>query len=268
MTDAKRKTKQDKTILYSIIIPTYRECLNLSPLITRVFDALKISHLNSNTELIVIDDNSNDGSEQEIEKLAQNYPVRIIVRRKERGLSSAVLHGFNEAKGSLLLCMDADLQHPPEKVPEMLKCLQGDVEFVLGTRYGGKEFSVDKDWPLYRQVISKGARLLARPLTPLSDPMSGFFGITKEAYKRAKDVNEVGFKIALELYVKSGVRKHKEVPIVFGLRTAGESKLTGKVIVHYLRHLVLLFSFLYPMLPVIVVLLILVVLYVLYTIIF
>jgi dolichol-phosphate mannosyltransferase len=74
-------------------------------------------------------------------------------------------------------------------------------------------------------------------LTPLSDPMTGFFSMTKTAYKRAKDVSDLGFKICLELYVKSGIKKHAEVSIVFGVRTAGESKLTGKVILHYLTHL-------------------------------
>jgi len=78
----------------------------------------------------------------------------------------------------------------------------------------------------------------------------------------------LGFKIALELYVKAGIKKHEEVPILFGVRTAGESKLTGKVIVYYVRHLVALYSFLYPLLPLVVVLLILAVLYVIYTVIF
>eukprot|EP00294_Goniomonas_avonlea_P016965 CAMPEP_0114566850 /NCGR_PEP_ID=MMETSP0114-20121206/15132_1 /TAXON_ID=31324 /ORGANISM="Goniomonas sp, Strain m" /LENGTH=142 /DNA_ID=CAMNT_0001753329 /DNA_START=60 /DNA_END=485 /DNA_ORIENTATION=+ len=133
-------------------------------------------------ELIVVDDNSRDGSEEAVNELAKTYNVRIIVRTKERGLSSAVLRGFQEAKGDYLVCMDADLQHPPEKVPEMLAALEKH-EYALGTRYGDG-FNVDKDWPMYRQIMSQGARALARPLTPLSDPMSGFFGLRRSTFER------------------------------------------------------------------------------------
>jgi len=240
-------TKSTNKPIFSVIVPTYHEVSNISPLTTRLFKALQSVNLSEQTELIIVDDNSADGTEAEVERLGRDgYPIRIIVRKAERGLSGAVLRGFQEAQGEFLLCMDADLQHPPEKVPEMFACLQKNgVEYVLGTRYGGKEFSVDRDWPLYRQVISKGARMLARPLTPLSDPMSGFFGMKREVYESAKNVSALGFKIALEFYVKAKVKKHEEVPIVFGVRTAGESKLTGKVIVHYLRHLGQLYPVVY-----------------------
>lgn len=224
-------------IKYSIVVPAYKEGGNIKPLVERTFAALQKQKMDKQAEMIIVDDNSNDGSEDTVMALSKGgYNVRIIVRKTERGLSSAVLRGFDEAKGDYLLCMDADLQHPPEKVPEMFQSHKDDIEFVIGTRYG-KDSEVDKEWPFYRHVISKGARLLARPLTPLSDPMTGFFSITKAAYKRAKGVSDLGFKICLELYVKSGIKKHAEVSIVFGVRLAGESKLTGKVILHYLTHL-------------------------------
>ena len=179
------------------------------------------------------------------------YPnLRIIVRTNEKGLSSAVLRGFDEGLGEYIMCMDADLQHPPEDVPKMFQCLFKDksVEFVLGTRYGSGSMSVDSSWPLYRQVISKGARSLARPLTPLSDPMSGFFALPKTVYQRAllNQVNPIGFKIALELYTKAGVKKHAEHAFAFGVRLHGFSKLSGKVIIHYLKHLYDLYQFKYP----------------------
>jgi len=264
--EGKRKPKT-YDIEFSIIVPTYREVANIKPLTTRLFAALKSSGNNKvdKTELIIIDDNSNDGTEAQVQNLSSDgYPIQIFVRKTERGLSSAVLRGFQEAKGRYLLCMDADLQHPPEKVPEMLQLLQRpDIEFVIGTRYGGKEFSVDREWPLYRQIISKGARLIARPLTPLSDPMSGFFGIRRDVYERATNVSPLGFKIALELFTKARVKKHAEVPIIFGLRTAGESKLTGKVVVHYLRHLAQLYPFVYSwLIPFVIVAAILLVVFV------
>jgi dolichol-phosphate mannosyltransferase len=172
------------------------------------------------------------------------------VRTTERGLSSAVLRGFKESKGDILMCMDGDLQHPPESVADLIKTLEKGNEFVIGTRYGGGNLSVDKDWPMYRRVISQGARTLARLLTPLSDPMTGFFGITRPAYERAQKngINPIGFKIALEMYVKAGIKKHAEVPINFGVRLHGYSKLTGAVIINYLKHLRELYGFSIPML--------------------
>lgn len=233
----------------SVIVPTYKEGANVEPLTKRLFAALPASGpINKkNVELIFVDDNSRDGSEQTVNKLAQEgYPVRIIVRTTERGLSSAVIRGFNEGQGEYLMCMDADLQHPPESVPTLLNALAAkDTEFVLGSRYCG-EGGVDKDWPLYRRVISEGARMLSRPLTPLSDPMSGFFGIRRDVYKRGKDINPIGFKIALELYVKCGCTRLAEIPFLFGVRTAGESKLSGKVIVKYVEQLVSLYQYSFP----------------------
>uniref|UniRef100_A0A7S4NXC5 Dolichol-phosphate mannosyltransferase subunit 1 n=1 Tax=Paramoeba aestuarina TaxID=180227 RepID=A0A7S4NXC5_9EUKA len=229
-------------IEWSIVIPTYKEKDNLKELVTRVVRALAEEKKQSSTEIIIVDDNSQDGSVQVIESLQkEGYNVRIDVRTKERGLSSAVMHGFRQAKGVCLLCMDADLQHPPEKVPELLNAIDPKfssqpAEFVIGTRYAG-ENSIDKDWPVYRRVLSGGARVLARPLTPLSDPMTGFFGLRKDVLGRATNVNTLGFKISLELYVKCNVTKHAEVPIIFGVRQYGYSKLSSKVIVHYLQHL-------------------------------
>jgi len=236
-----------ETVVASIIVPCYKEGGNVIPLVEKVFSALDKSknYNRKNTELIFVDDNSNDGTVEKVKELSnKGYPVRVIVRKTERGLSSAVLEGFNQARGRYLLCMDGDLQHPPESVPSLLDVLYngGGKEFVIGTRYG-KGVGIDKDWPLYRRVISKTARLMARPLTPLSDPMTGFFGITKDAFNRSGGkVNKQGFKICLELYVKSAVRSHGEVPFNFGVRTEGQSKLTGKVIVHYIQQLGQLYS--------------------------
>lgn len=199
----------------TIVVPTYMEKENLKPLIQRVFAALKAKgYAEKSVELIVVDDNSRDGSAEVVAQMTkEGYNARIIVRTTERGLSSAVLRGFHDAAPTsrYLICMDADLQHPPEKVPELLKALVGGAPFVLGTRYAVGTV-VDKDWPLYRRVISSGARMLARPLTPLSDPMSGFFGMDAALFRRTEPtVNPVGFKIALELFVKSHCTSSVEV---------------------------------------------------------
>jgi dolichol-phosphate mannosyltransferase len=235
----------------SVIVPTYKEAGNVEDLTKRLFAALPVSgKLNkANVELIFVDDNSRDGSEEKINDLAQQgYNVRIMVRTTERGLSSAVIAGFSAAQGDLLLCMDADLQHPPEVVPNLLMALeQQQVEFVLGSRYAGEGGGVDKSWPLYRRVISEVARSLSRPLTPLSDPMSGFFGIRADVFKRGlKNVSPIGFKIGLELFVKCGCTSLAEVPFLFGVRSFGESKLSGKIIVKYIQQLSQLYWFRFP----------------------
>lgn len=245
-------------VVYSIVVPAYKEVDNVQPLIRQVFDALKKKDLYERTEMIIVDDNSRDGTEEKVKEMAQSgYPVQIIVRTTERGLSSAVLRGFREARGRVLCCMDADLQHPPESVPALLLAIDSSAApaptatvFAIGTRYGaGASGAIDPNWPLYRRIISNGARLLARPLTALSDPMTGFFVINRAVFAaHEKAVNPIGFKIAMELYVKCDVSRHAEVPIVFGVRTAGHSKLTSKVMIGYLRHLVELYSYRPPVL--------------------
>jgi cellulose synthase/poly-beta-1,6-N-acetylglucosamine synthase-like glycosyltransferase len=113
---AKTPTKavSDAPITHSIIVPAYKEKLNLRPLTTRIFTAFNDSESPipaENVEVIIVDDNSRDGSVEEVEVLRdEGYNIRIIVRTNERGLSSAVVRGFKEAKGDSMICMDADLQ--------------------------------------------------------------------------------------------------------------------------------------------------------------
>ena len=116
----------------SVIVPTYREVENLPVLVPAVADALGSvgSH-----EILVVDDYSQDGTEEACAVLARTYPLRLLVRRNERGLASAVLHGMRQARGSWLVVMDADLSHPPEAVPSLVAPLRaGKADFVLGSR--------------------------------------------------------------------------------------------------------------------------------------
>ncbi|KAF7329118.1 Dolichol-phosphate mannosyltransferase subunit 1 [Mycena kentingensis (nom. inval.)] len=230
----------DARIENTVVVPSYHEAENIPVLVTRIFEAVESPDA---TEVVVVDDNSQDGTDDAVEKLKdEGYNVVLITRVGENGLSSAVLRGFKEARGDKFVVMDADLQHPPEYVPELFKALTERTPFVMGTRYGPGG-GVDKDWPLLRRIISAGARSLARPLTSTSDPMSGFFGLTKDLYSQAASVNPVGFKIALELLLKTHVPDEgvAEVSYAFAKRTAGASKLSSKTIIKYVFHLAALY---------------------------
>ncbi len=227
----------------SVIVPTYREAANLVELTQRVFEALDAAGLCG--ELIFVDDDSRDGSEAIVSDLATTRPVRMHVRRGERGLSSAVIAGFGLARYDVLAVLDADLQHPPERLPDVVAPILADTaDFVIGSRYvtGGV---VAERWPWFRRLNSLMATWLARPLTHVRDPMSGFFGLHRRTWQQARDLNPIGYKIALELLVKSRCRCVIEIPISFNPRSAGESKLTFREQLRYLRHLVRLYWFRY-----------------------
>jgi len=220
----------------SVVVPTFREAGNLEPLCRRVQLALIAAGISY--EIIVIDDDSRDGSAEEIERIqAQGIEARILIRKGERGLSSAVLKGLREAKGDVLACMDADLSHPPEKLPDLVRPIQrGEADFAIGSRYviGG---STEQGWGLFRWINSRVATFLARPFTRATDPMSGFFALHRDRFASADALNPVGYKIGLELLVKCHCRTIKEVPLHFAKRTKGESKLTLREQWLYIKHI-------------------------------
>jgi dolichol-phosphate mannosyltransferase len=231
----------------SIVVPTYREAENIPTLVKRVFAAVGDAGIEA--EMIIVDDDSRDGTADVVATLADRYPVRLITRTDERGLSSAVLRGFSEASFDRFVVLDADLQHPPEIVPALLARLdEKPCDFVSATRYAGSGGIVE-DWPWHRRVTSLVAKWMARSLTPLSDPLSGCFALPRHVWERADRLNPIGYKIALELYVKGRCHDPGEVPIRFETRKAGESKLTGAVMWRYVRHLATLYSYRFPWLP-------------------
>ncbi len=224
----------------SIIVPAFHEAQNLAALTRRVFAAVDSAGIEA--ELIVMDDRSGDGSVEIVRQLAGEFPVQIIERDGPRGLAPAVLDGFEHARGVTLLVMDADLQHPPEKIPELVACLtSGEADFVIGSRYA--DGSIEGKWSIFRQFNSRFATWLAKPLTSVRDPMSGFFALHRTTWKNAARLDPIGYKIGLELLVKGRCRKPVEVPISFGARHAGESKLTLSEQLRYLRHLLRLYRF-------------------------
>ena len=227
----------------SIIVPVYREGPNIEPLVRRSFAALHDARVEA--EMILVDDDSGDQTVQIVERLASQFPVHITVRTGRRGLSSAVLHGFARAANDVLVVMDADLQHPPEAIPNLVRPIAaGQADIVFGSRYapGG---AIAGDWPILRRLGSRVATLLARPLVPVKDPMSGFFALHRDTWLRAAELNPMGYKIGLELAVKARCRRCLEVPITFSVRQAGTSKLTIRQQAQYLRQLVHLYWYRY-----------------------
>jgi dolichol-phosphate mannosyltransferase len=221
--------------LTSIIVPTYCEAGNLRELVPRIASAMKLAQ--ADYEVIVVDDNSPDDTRQVCRELSLNYPLSLLVRENERGLSSAVLAGLYLARGESLVVMDADLSHPPESVPRLLKAVSDDgFEFAIGSRYvsGG---STEEGWGVLRYLNSKFATLLARPLTAVRDPMAGFFAIRRDVFVNADRLNPIGYKIGLELIVKCHCSEIAEIPIHFANRKLGSSKLCLREQLNYLRHL-------------------------------
>lgn len=220
----------------TIVVPTYREAENVPTLLERIETALRDSSVR--WDAIIVDDNSADGIEECIaEQQRLGRPVRLVVRKDERGLSSAVIRGFREAEGDVLLCMDADLSHPPERIADMMaRFREPGVDFVIGSRYVPGA-STEEGWGVFRWLNSRGATLLARPLCRARDPMSGFFALRRETFQGAAPLDPVGYKIGLELMVKCRCRAVREVPIHFANRTRGQSKLSLREQVNYLRHI-------------------------------
>lgn len=218
----------------SIVIPTYKEVENIVPLVERVGKALT----DYDYEILFVDDNSRDGSVEAVEKLSARYPVHILVRTTERGLASAVVHGINNSEGDRVLVMDADLQHPPEVIPSLIKAADDGADVVVGSRYvaGGS----CGEWGLFRRLVSKVSTTIAHiflpPTRSVKDPMSGFFMFDREVVADAK-LQPRGYKILLEVLMEGSVEKAAEVPFTFVTREGGESKLTVKQQVEYLRHI-------------------------------
>ena len=216
----------------SVIVPTYHEAANLPTLLTRIAEAMSVAGITF--EVIVVDDDSRDGTEELCDRFGRFQPVRLIVRKDRRGLSSAVLEGIRAAGGDVVCVIDADLSHPPERIAAMHDQLLGrgehcsDCQMVIGSRYvaGG---STTRNWGVGRWLNSKLATWAARLLTSVADPMAGFFMLRRRDAVRADHLlDPIGYKIGLEILTKCGFDRVGETPIRFCNRVAGESKLNIK----------------------------------------
>lgn len=206
--------------MLSVIVPTLNEVENVEPLVRQIILAQP-----DVAEIIFVDDGSNDGTQERIHALASRLPVRLIERTNPTlGLAGAVIAGTHEAKGEIVVVMDADLSHPPEEIPNLVRPLRDDrADMVIGSRYvpGG----TTPGWPIYRKLMSRFAGLLAYPLTGVHDSMCGFFAIRRERLLELAP-HATGFKIAFETIVRGGRSLRViEIPIAFRDRARGTSKM-------------------------------------------
>ena len=237
-------------VTFSVVIPTYNESENILRLITEIENNLPTSHF---TEIIIVDDNSPDGTGKLVENYIQeqnaklengrdnssnssskNYRVKVVHRRAKNGLIPAILDGVKQSCGMNVLVMDADFSHPPEVIPKMMRELAlNPNSIIIGSRFieGGKVVG----WPQRRKLLSRGASALARlglNVKRVKDPMSGFFALPRELIQNIS-IDTKGYKILLEILVKNKEIPIREIPYTFTDRQSGKSKMNYNVIMNY-----------------------------------
>lgn len=219
---------------FSIVVPTYNEAEGIERLILALNEVFEQNGLDG--EIVVVDDNSPDGTGAIVDRLSERYPVRCLHRPGKLGLSSGVIEGWKFARpqSEALGAMDADFSHDPKVIPAMVRALEEGYGLAVGSRYvkGGGI----RNWPMRRKITSLVAIALAKPLTPLRDITSGFFLVKRSALEGV-ELDPIGFKIGLEVIAKAHYGKALEVPYVFTDRVAGQSKLNRGEIFNYLRQL-------------------------------
>lgn len=235
---ASEQTVRSKNAHVSIIIPTYNESENIVQMLKSIEQNLP---KNTTAQTIIVDDNSPDGTAklvedylQDVKKLA-NHTIDVIQRKTKEGLSSAILKGIQYATGNTIVVMDSDLSHPASLLPKMLEALkQQKYDIVIASRYvkGGSITG----WTLKRKLMSKIATLIAKRGLGIGakDPMSGFFAFKRHVIQGLQ-FDAIGYKMLLEILVKTKNKNILEIPYTFTNRKLGTSKLDSKTVFDYLR---------------------------------
>jgi dolichol-phosphate mannosyltransferase len=219
---------------FSIVVPTYNEAGGIERLVRGLDDVFKQNALDG--EIVIVDDNSPDGTGEIVDRLATEFSVRAVHRAGKLGLSSGVIEGWRAARpeSEALGAMDADFSHDIAILPKMVRALENGYGLAVGSRYvrgGGIT-----NWPWKRIMMSKVACAIAQPLTRIKDITSGYFLVRRDAIEDVH-LDPIGFKIGLEVIAKGHYGKALEVPYVFTDRVSGESKLNEKEIFNYLKQL-------------------------------
>jgi len=226
-------------VSFSLVIPTYNESENIKALIS-VLSSLLDAAIPGDYELIVVDDDSPDHTWEVAQALIPEYPqLKVMRRQQERGLSTAVIRGWQAANGHVLGVIDGDLQHPPKVLLQLLAAIEQGADLAVASRHiqGGGVSS----WSFTRRVLSRGAQLLGIVILPqvvsrVSDPMSGYFLVRRSAIA-GRTLNPIGYKILIEILGRGDIGSIAEVGYVFQERQEGESKVTWKQYLDYLQHL-------------------------------
>ena len=217
----------------TVVIPTYNERDGIAELVTSVVVECRAAGVD--VEIVIVDDNSPDGTGAVADDLATRFRVTPVHRAGKLGLGTAVMAGFAVATAEVVGVMDADFSHPPALVPKLYAAFRSTgADVVVASRYipgGGTP-----TWPFKRRALSRVGCFLARPLTPIRDPASGFF-LMRRSLAQAVEIKAGGFKIGLELIVRGEARRLVEVPYRFEDRRRGVSKMNTKEAVGYLRQL-------------------------------
>jgi dolichol-phosphate mannosyltransferase len=229
----------DAGVDLSLVLPTYDEAENIAAVLTQL-----TTHLDSISalkyEIIVVDDDSPDGTWEKALEFAENASqVRVIRRQQERGLSTAVIRGWQVSRGRILGVMDADLQHPPEIAAKLWQEMARGADLAVASRHiegGGVS-----DWSILRRIVSRCAQLIGFLILPevtarVSDPMSGYFMITRDSVE-GREMSPVGYKILMEVLGRGRMRWIAEVPYTFRERVEGSSKVANKIYAEYFLHL-------------------------------
>ena len=231
---------ENNPILLSLVIPTYKERNNIENVVN-ILSGLLDQTIPGNYEIIIVDDDSPDRTWEVAQSLIPDYPqLRVMRRQEERGLSSAVIRGWQAATGRVLGVIDGDLQHPPEVLTQLLQKIEQGADLALASRHvdGGGVSS----WSVIRRFLSRGAQVLGLVILPgvlgrVTDPMSGYFMVRRSAIANAT-LNPIGYKILIEVISRGQVGEIAEAGYVFRERTEGESKVTWKQYIEYIQHLI------------------------------
>jgi dolichol-phosphate mannosyltransferase len=219
---------------FALVVPTLNEAANVVAVLDRAREAL--SGLRLPWEILVVDDNSTDGTAEAVRAYSETHAgIHLVERHAQKGLAGAITYGWEHTDADLIGVMDADLQHPPELLPELvIKVSQGS-DIAIASRYLHADSM--QAWSLPRRTISRlsvlASKPVQRPHLRVSDPMSGFFVLRRTCIEGIHFQPE-GFKLLLEILAKGDIRSVAEMPFKFGLRSRGKSKANGMTAVYYL----------------------------------
>jgi dolichol-phosphate mannosyltransferase len=225
----------------ALIIPTLREAQSLPRLLQRIRALLADSAVPF--EILVVDDDSRDGTEEIVRAIAaEDNRVRFLLRHGERGLSGAILYGWQNTDASILAVMDADLQHPPEVLPRLMAAFADGCDIAIASRYAPG--AAVPGCSVLRRIVSLASTRITRPLLPAGlrvlDPLSGFFMVRRRCVENIL-FRPTGFKLLLEVLVRGRVRSVCEIPFTFHRRAAGSSKASLRIAWDYVQLLAQLY---------------------------